>query len=430
MGKDLPLRPGYLWRLLGALVAALALLTSPGALLAQEGTQASGMAPLSTEAWLLMLLGGLAWTAFVFFLLWSHYGRDPQKGAVVSRLEPPPGLSPAGARFLVKHRVDGRCLASGVVSLAVKGMIRVRCDRGQGSSAYWLERRDDGNRDQMSPDEARLFDALMGSSRKKLELGPNASRELLQAREACRAALERCYGSLYRRNLMASAVGLMMTLFPLAVVFHNLGNPERARPLLLVMVLSTAVTGLFGRLMESSLSERTRWGAVAVLLTLLGCGSWTALRELGSPWALPALDFALAALIGVVAGVFIVLMDAPTEEGQKLWVQLEGLALAMEDRKFPDPEGGLQKTAELFEGLLPYALSLEREQLWGERFSVLLAPGLAGEPYRAAWCGSLGVDLGELAPVFSAMIQTITAVLKAPSSGHPIFDSGGFRGSL
>ena len=80
--------------------------------------------------------------------------------------------------------------------------------------------------------------------------------------------------------------------------------------------------------------------------------------------------------------VFYHLINAPTRLGRKLLDEIEGfrryLSVAEEERlRLYAPPETPEKTLELFEEFLPYAVSLSCEQQWGEQFEeVLKAAGV------------------------------------------------------
>lgn len=62
--------------------------------------------------------------------VWWRWGRDPKLGTVAPEFTPPPGVGPAEAGFLVDDRFDPRDFAAGILSLAVKGWLRIREEDG------------------------------------------------------------------------------------------------------------------------------------------------------------------------------------------------------------------------------------------------------------------------------------------------------------
>jgi predicted membrane protein DUF2207 len=57
-----------------------------------------------------------------FFVAWWQVGRSPKREALVTRYEPPAGLSPAMTRYLWKEAFDDRTFWAAVLSLVSKGL--------------------------------------------------------------------------------------------------------------------------------------------------------------------------------------------------------------------------------------------------------------------------------------------------------------------
>jgi uncharacterized membrane protein YgcG len=83
---------------------------------------------------------------------------------------------------------------------------------------------------------------------------------------------------------------------------------------------------------------------------------------------------ALAALAAMHI-VFVRLLPAPTVMGAKLKAEVDGLRLYMAtaEEKRLDMLNPPDKTPALFERLLPYALALDCENQWSEKFAAVLA---------------------------------------------------------
>jgi hypothetical protein len=102
---------------------------------------AKGRAASLLRANLFVILLGLGVLAsFVYLhLQWIRVGRDPEKGPLSPRLEPPEGLSPGACRYLHKMRHDDTCFAAALFNLAVTGVLAIRADE---DGSYEIERLD------------------------------------------------------------------------------------------------------------------------------------------------------------------------------------------------------------------------------------------------------------------------------------------------
>jgi len=120
---------------------------------------------------------------------------------------------------------------------------------------------------------------------------------------------------------------------------------------------------------------------------------------------------------------FYELMKAPTRLGRKLLDKVDGfrdyLVVAEKDElRFKHPP---EKTPELFERYLPYALALDVEEVWGDKFSEVIARAQSDGSYRqpnwyhgSSWrshsVGSFASSLG------STLASTVSSSSTAPGS--------------
>jgi len=125
--------------------------------------------------------------------------------------------------------------------------------------------------------------------------------------------------------------------------------------------------------------------------------------------------------------IFFYLIKAPTPLGRKVLDHVEGfrhyLSVAEEERL--NLENPPEKTPELFEQFLPYALALGCEQQWAQKFdSVLRAAGQS--PGSSGWTSSYYTDsVSGLGSSFASSIGSSLSSSLAASSSSPTFSGGG-----
>jgi uncharacterized membrane protein YgcG len=148
---------------------------------------------------------------------------------------------------------------------------------------------------------------------------------------------------------------------------------------------------------------------------------------------------AIAALLAniVLHAIYIYLLRAPTAQGRLLMDQLMGFKLYLEVAEKDDLNRlqAPQKTPELFEKYLPFAVALGVEQAWAEQFSDVFSR--LGEQrngaYRPAWyqgsfnSARLGGFASNLSGSFSSAISS-AATPPGSSSGGSGGSSGGGGG--
>lgn len=142
----------------------------------------------------------------------------------------------------------------------------------------------------------------------------------------------------------------------------------------------------------------------------------------------PALPFALLLTIGLNL-LFFQLLKAPTRAGRRLLDSLEGFRLYLDvaEKEEMNLRHPPQKTPELFESYLPYALALDVEQRWAEKFAQLfssLATRSAGESgFRPTWYQGQNWS-GQSLDTFASTLGTSLSAAVSSSSTAPGSSSG------
>ena len=312
---------------------------------------------LTDNLHLLVALAGLVAMLGYYLPAWHGHGRDPAPGVIFTRYEPPAGFSPASLRYIRNMGYDNATMTAGVVSLAVKGYLQIDAT---GDDHSLLRVDPDRNAPALAAGERELRDALFRSSRQVTLVDEN--HEIIgRAKQAHEASLKRDY---HKRYFVTN--GLL-----------NL-------PPFVIAILSFLVAMAIG-------------SSPAVILVGL--------------------------LMFVTLVPFAILLQRPTPAARALLDEAAGfteyLEIAEKDemnlRNPPD------KTPELFERYLPFALALGVEQAWAERFARIFT-GLRGPrdgQWQPAWYhGSWNsANLGETTATLSSNLGTaISSSVNPPGS--------------
>tara|TARA_B100000959_G_C14911957_1_gene595553 strand:- start:6 stop:1448 length:1443 start_codon:yes stop_codon:yes gene_type:complete len=410
----------------------------------------------------LVLLAG----ALLYYLLaWVKVGKDPEKGVIIPRYGPPVGYSPGAVRYLQRMKYDETCMAAGLLGLAAKGKVTIRESGGTYTvqkRAKPLERGMPKDKKVVSAqanfsaspkagpnapplpsggppplslaltaDERALREKLVGSGKIKLE--DDNWKKIRLARRSHRFRIElQLEKTHFLRNLKWWLPGVLLTVVGFLVLCLAVGAWGTGLILGPVFLASTWWASFsFSKLMTRWRDGRTLsailHGALSLPLFILWA-LFAVFMVFGSgPWAGTALLY--AALLNLI---FYHLIPAPTPLGRKVMDEIEGfrhyLSVAEEDRlNLYVPEEAPEKTPELFEQFLPYALALGCEQQWSQKFdSVLRAAGQS--PGSSDWTPSYysgsvsGLGSSFASSIGSSLSSSLAASSSAPSS------SGGFSG--
>ncbi|RED54387.1 DUF2207 domain-containing protein [Aestuariispira insulae] len=338
-----------------------------------------------------------------YWLVWRRVGRDPEKGTIIARFEPPEGLSPVGAgtiwyRGNGDRFPSGRAFSVALTSLATKGVITLEAlGGGRYEARKLLEPHG-------LPDGERAVAENMFPSGRKITFGKKYDARISLAQDALGSSFGKEFEKLYfRNNWKQWLVGAIMTaIVSLATLMLDVTDSNN-RAMVAFMVPFGAVFSIpslfiLVRLVQG-IPPMIRRGSVGswfamifmLLIAFAFLGPVGAIFYFVSDTVSP-LAMIVALLPVPVTVAFYHWMKAPTLAGRDMLDQLEGyrlyLTVAEEDRLNMAGEGQ-EITEALFEKHLPYAMAMDAEDAWTERFSESLArsghdPAAAGS-YQPRW---------------------------------------------
>ena len=382
---------------------------------------------LTDNRGLAVALAGLALLLLYYGFAWLRVGRDPPSGTIIPLFGPPDGMSPAATRYVDRMSFDNGCFTAAIINLGVKGRIRIVEEGGKST----LQKR--GGTGAIAPEEqqvlARLF--TRGNS---LLLSQTNHEPLGKAKNGLGETLAKEYlGKLFSNNYGWSTVGMLLAIaIVLAVLFVLPGGQQG------VLVVETLVgVPLFmgaAAMMYYGWQrfERGKWllisGAIlaALIAAVVMFFSWAAVPGVASL----ALSGVLLT-IGAVAAIGFPWLKAPSRDGRKIMDNIEGfreyLSVAEEDRLnvLNPPE----KTPELFEKFLPYAVALDCQNAWAAKFAGVLAAAGTAAAVTSWYVGTRdwGSDPVSFADHLSSdLSSTISSSSSPPGSSGD--GGGGFSG--
>jgi uncharacterized membrane protein YgcG len=273
-------------------------------------------------AGLIGILGVLAYYLFV----WSRFGKDPERGTVFARFAPPEGMSPGGVRYLTRMAHDSKTFTAALIDMAVKRYISIH----QEGRKYWIER-DTAPESVLSDDELALAGALLGTQA-RMDFQQDNAEDIQRGILANKRPLE----TDYQPRFFVSNTGYFVVGILLSV-------------------------------------------GVLVLTALLAMSGT-------SPQIIPLVVVLLA--LGGMGAIFGTILKSYTREGRKLVDAIEGfrMFLSVTEKDRMNLLNPPDRTPEMFEKFLPFALALDVEQRWAEQFASVFARMEAeGRPYTPLW---------------------------------------------
>ncbi|MBL0162355.1 MAG: DUF2207 domain-containing protein [Xanthomonadales bacterium] len=362
------------------------------------------------------------------YMQWKRVGVDPKGGVVIPEYDPPPGISPAAARYIRRMEYDDRCFAADMVDLGVCGAVKII---KQGKSDFSIERA--GTPGENVPDSARvLYESLLGTAT-SLEFKNENHTEIGAARSGHESFLKSTFAKdNFNRNDGIGCLGALISIAAIVGAFlidRQSANAAVIVPTVLTFFAATAASTLIYKMIVAWQGGRRPIGlsigalvAAAAVVVVAGFLTMTS-----------SLVFAI--LVALIAGVqvpFGYWMRAPTVQGRKLLDRIEGLRLYLAVAEADDLGRAKAPPMNLdeYQRLLPYALALDVEKTWGDKLADAIGPaavaaaaaGMAwyyGGNGRAFDASSFGSSLG------SSLSSAISSSATAPGSSS----GGGGGGS-
>jgi uncharacterized membrane protein YgcG len=404
--------------------------------------------PARRLGWWLQEWGALG-AAFLSLLLigiyyvwaWVKVGRDPPAGTIVPQFAPPDGLSAAACRYVARMKGDDRSFTAALVELAVRGTIHIRKEEGgwlrsDQTSLEWT-----GKNVPLSGAEGAMVRSLFADG-DTIVLKQKNHLRLQIARVALDEALEeQCLGSILLRHKSHALRGLacipaaMLTVALVALLLRpDLSLFALTGPSIALIALMTIIRS---KTPPKSTVEAPRFGAwigyfavIAIAGICFALFVFDILVEDGEwPVAIPLIALPLA----IWAFSWI---DAPTLDGRRLMDRIAGFRkyLNTTEEKRLDALHPPEKTPELFERYLPYAIALDAENRWAKRFETVLAAAAASgsTDHETSWysgSGDFWTNPGSFASsVGSSLTETISSASSSPSSSSGGSSGGGGGG--
>ena len=340
-----------------------------------------------------MGLLGLLVLAGYFHSAWSAVGRDPPRTAIIPRFDPPEGMSPAGMRYIRRMSFDGTAFAANLLDMGSRGAVTVTQEHGT-----TVLRRTSTPSTTLPPDEQVMADRMFSNGQGALTVTHYAQPVLQAAQRALRTYLDaNCRTEYFGLHRYETLVGIGIS-FVTAVLAGMAQATTRASALAYLFLLawlsiwSAAVAFVWASLVKTWKTQPVAHPVKPTsFLGALTIGMATTEEKkaqststsmavcFSSFWFVGAGMFFRVATVPV--GVLVVamavldivygrLMPSWTLRGRQAVDEADGFALYLKVAEkqrmhwFHPPE----KTPELLERYLPYALALGVQQEWSEQF--------------------------------------------------------------
>ncbi|MGF1556856.1 DUF2207 domain-containing protein [Paucihalobacter sp.] len=178
----------------------------------------------------LFSLLGLGFVFSIYYKAWKKVGVDPPKGTIIPLFDPPIGFSPGEIAILHVFRLTQRMVTASIVSLAVKGHIKISYLKKK----YSLERISEDT-SALTEDEKAIADALFSKER-KIDLDNKNHTTFTKARtNAYNAIKKNLKPTYFNFNYNHLTKGMIASV--VLVVLAFIVSPSPLVPILFMIVL-------------------------------------------------------------------------------------------------------------------------------------------------------------------------------------------------
>ncbi|MCP4330842.1 MAG: DUF2207 domain-containing protein [Alphaproteobacteria bacterium] len=377
-------------------------------------------------------VGGLILLLAYYFGIWFRVGRGPPSGTIVPLFEPPAGFSAAAVRYTRRMGFDDKTFTAAIIGMAVKGHAEIH---EEANHEFRLEKVS-ADATGLSPGEKAVSRKLFARSKSVVLKNKNHKR-IRKARKGLESYLDaELQKNLFVRNRRYIVPGIILTV--MIAILVVISSREPLFGVFIIFWLTFWTVGCYFVLSRALAAFRISLGRGIGLLFVAAIflvGEGFGLLGLADTTSIPtALCFvALAA----TNAVFLDIMKAPTLLGRQIMDEIEGfrLYLSVAEKERLDVLHPTDRTPEIYERYLPYALALDVEQAWSEQFSEILDKAVAEGSYRPRWySGPLGhrfdtsTIAGRLGGSFTGAVATASSAPGSSSGSGGGGSSGGGGG--
>lgn len=336
--------------------------------------------------WALTLIALVVVVTFIINLRnWFKFGRDPRKGVIYPGFEPPTN-SPADAGFIYNQKYKTEQFSAALIDLAVKKGISIQVEK-----------------------EGSVFKKNTYTFRS----GKSSASVKNFARSAFNWNLDNLHNLKADGSYNSTFESLNSSLKEHLTNKYQIDGANKNKSKGLFALNSTAAT----------------WGFTAWFITVI-----FAVVTIG-PIATTTLIVSASVLLGlgfISQYIFYKIMPAYNQQGRKLLDELLGfrMYLATAEEKRFDKLNPPEKNLELFERFLPYAVALDCQHEWANKFEDILKKAIADKSYQPSYFNSNDMNdsfsFSSISDTFSSSLSsTIASSSSAPSDSS---DSGGSDG--
>lgn len=406
----------------------------------QKGIMVPPPPPTSIEKYGVLIGGIIIFLGllFYYFSTWRKYGVDPEKPTVYPQFNVPENLSPASMGYIKDENFKNKLVTASIVNLAVKGYLKIIEGESSGilglfnTKTFTLNKLKEPDQS-LSKEEISLMNTLF-TGNETITFDGQYNSKIENVVTSFKGALQFQYDQLLNEGnnygKLVVPILLISMVYALGLIISFKIDPEVEKVIggIFIYVISLVIFCVV-----AFLSNRVSWKFLipvpfVVLIALFG---FIKVGSNGSELINFSVCYFFVMLGFTSLMIYQYLIKRPSEEKLRKQSLIEGFKMYMgaaenEQLKFHNPP---QMTPQVFETLLPFAMVLGVDDIWGKKFDQVLKNMASGTDYVSTWYVGSAINYYSFGNVLnSSLTHSIQSASTQPSSSSSGSGGGGFSG--
>ena len=323
------------------------------------------------------------WSALLAFLLWFLFGRDPRRGVIVPRWDPPDGMSPGRVGYSVSRNFETgfwTAFSATIIDLAVKGKVVLE-DLSDGITV----RKTSDEEDSRLPTGQAAIMKMLPPAGERFRFNSESATQTRELGDAfCNAVIAENGHKYYTpRKWIWISFALLMFLalivhessFTVGVEYLDGWLPEHWIPAIAAWFFATKAVRKWRELLFLSRPAGARKGSILLNLFITVAILLVFALIVYADAPMPRDNFLLTFSLAMIATLLWAFIGRLSRKGRGVMDGIDGLRLYLElaeKERMALADAPIMSPAH-YETLLPYAVALGVEKAWSNHFETALA---------------------------------------------------------
>ncbi len=380
-------------------------------------------------------LSSLVIVLVYFIAAWFLLGNNKKVEPVILRTTPPESYSPAAIRYILNMNYDHRCTAIAIINIAIHGFLSIKEISTMETDKPYIDKElsltelviPADKEDIFQPEDNTLISDLVKQSNNIIEISifnpfKNAINKFENAlRHNFENRLFQYNTSIFMNGLIISAILIIVNVLLAYTKTGDVNGNESGMDSIIkwLLIAHIIVPFLFfyffyidkkQYFLSLSRYKFTTILLPAIIVTLLP--SFIILKSMFKLGFCPINQLILVVLLAIINIIFYISLKSLSQAGRKIVNEIEGFRMYLKSER--DINNSPEMTSELFELYLPYAIALNVESEWSNKF--INEYFLNNKSYKPSWYSNTNRDFKITNNFAHDLCQSLTIAIISKTS--------------